>query len=80
VLKKEDSRLAENKGGRDGGMEADARERRGGTSRFLKQQIIFPIYEDARKKAQQAQDERDKLAERDEGDGGWGGRRRRKEG
>lgn len=41
------------------------------TSRFLKQQIIFPIYEDAREKARRVRDERDKLTEGDEGERGW---------
>lgn len=70
VLKKEDSRLAVRRTGWRGGTrsERDGEE----TSRFLKQQIIFPIYEDVREEARQARDERDKLTEGDEGERGWG--------
>lgn len=51
VLKKEDSRLAVSEGMavRTEGEELGREE----PSRFLKQQIIFPIYEDAREKARQ---------------------------
>lgn len=52
VLKKEASRLAM---GRDGGEDRGCKDDRAWVerSRFLKQQIIFPIYEDAREKARQ---------------------------
>lgn len=66
VVKKEDSRLAENDGAGEGkGGLAGVRTGRSGRepSRFLKQQIIFPIYEDAHAKrlGEGVQDERGKL-------------------